>query len=194
MWLAAVVVMIVYISATHSVTIDLNNVQESHSTRNSTHTQMKVVDFGLTRSITQVYISYPNLSDLIQQIKGSRSYCRDQYARNVQECTGTSTVSDFVHSMADSGYAAPELQTYSEWKDTETVCGFCDYLFYSLESSISLRDNSNSFHFHRASETEHDKSTLSCKFIRAIFQLEEYHIQHFSTVHVPRRHQSTSAL
>ena len=170
-----------FLTTTRSFTIDLNTVPENLISVNETHYQIRITDFALTDMKNLVFISYPDLTDFIEEFKGDRNYCKKQYRRNDDGCDDPLTYSDFRVQLSDKGFFAPksEIKVDNSGNDGGRPCGFCDYLFYGLESDFSIFDFSTEYSISRNELENRDLTRSSwvqdnCELKRVLRKLDRF--------------------
>lgn len=122
------------------------------------------------------------LNKLLIDLKNDRHYCRLEYLKTDKNCASQFNYADFASLMSQQGYILP-VSTLADGLNGQTalfeLCGFCDYMFYSLERDFSIRDNETHYDIIRPHEAEYQTKyknnwfSDNCNIIRVVQKLAE---------------------
>lgn len=177
------VLSIFFITNEKKFVIDLNQIQESKISVNATHVQVRIEDYNLPFDKLKFYISFSDLNNVIEELQENTNYCKNQYHKNANKCNYLMSYEQFSKMFNEREYKLPLLENNftDEDNNEKEPCGFCDYLFYSLDREFSLRGHSKHYTIHKPQPPK-DLNTFqnrlfgdNCKLNRVLYELVATH-------------------
>lgn len=127
-----------YANKTWSATIDLNGDNTQIIAQGTTHVGIKVQQIKALNGEIDVYIKRANLLNIIFEATNSYNYCRLEYWKTKDKCTGSDILSRLINALG----ALDEDTNNSNSMPNTSMCSVCDYLYNQFEHDFLFSNES----------------------------------------------------